>query len=91
VARRHGLTLDEHEARHVRGVARRGDLIVAVCDNAYEHHDAYEPATRPQLHWSVPDPAPIDTDAAFEDAFTELQARVDRLTTLVATDDHPSA
>jgi protein-tyrosine-phosphatase/DNA-binding transcriptional ArsR family regulator len=86
VARRHGLVLDEREARHVKGVARRGDLIVAVCDNAYEQHDAYEPASRPRVHWSVPDPAPIDTDAAFEDAFTDLRARVDRLTALLADD-----
>jgi hypothetical protein len=60
---------------------------VAVCDNAYEQHDAYEPESRPGVHWSVPDPAPIDTDAAFEDAFADLRARVDRLTALLA--DHP--
>ncbi|WP_395108327.1 helix-turn-helix domain-containing protein [Actinomadura sp. SCN-SB] len=90
VARRHGLVLDERVARHVRRVTRPDDLVVAVCDNAYEHPDAYSPGPSPQLHWSVPDPAPVDTDAAFEDAFADLQARVDRLTELMNTDQPPS-
>jgi protein-tyrosine-phosphatase len=34
---------------------------------------------RPGLHWSVPDPAPIDTDKAFEDAFVDIATRIDRL------------
>jgi len=34
---------------------------------------------RPRLHWSVPDPVRIDTDAAFEAAYTDLAGRIDRL------------
>jgi protein-tyrosine-phosphatase len=34
---------------------------------------------RRQLHWSVPDPAPSDTEQAFENAYTDLAARIDRL------------
>jgi protein-tyrosine-phosphatase len=73
-ARRHGLVLDRRGTRHVAQVVRPDDLVVAVCDNAYE-----ELGQRPALHWSVPDPVRVDTDEAFENAFTELRSRVDRL------------
>ncbi|GAA3149454.1 protein-tyrosine-phosphatase/DNA-binding HxlR family transcriptional regulator [Kribbella aluminosa] len=39
---------------------------------------------RPRLHWSVPDPAPADTDAAFEAAYSELADRIDRLAPALA-------
>ena len=32
-----------------------------------------------RLHWSVPDPVPVDTAAAFEPAYEEIEQRVDRL------------
>jgi protein-tyrosine-phosphatase/DNA-binding HxlR family transcriptional regulator len=73
-ARRHGLTLGRRRTASVRDVVRPGDLVVAVCDNAYEELDG-----RPQLHWSVPDPIRSGTDAAFERAFTEIADRIDRL------------
>jgi protein-tyrosine-phosphatase/DNA-binding HxlR family transcriptional regulator len=76
VAHRHGLALDPAGTAHVQDVVDDDDLVVAVCDNAYE--DLTGPA-RPQLHWSVPDPVRVDTDAAFEAAFTDLAGRVDRL------------
>jgi protein-tyrosine-phosphatase/DNA-binding HxlR family transcriptional regulator len=84
-ARRHGLTLDSRRTAHVGDVLRPGDLLVAVCDNAYEQlrHPRHR---RPQLHWSVPDPVRIDTDDAFEDAFAEIAARVDRLGTAFSAD-----
>jgi ArsR family transcriptional regulator, arsenate/arsenite/antimonite-responsive transcriptional repressor / arsenate reductase (thioredoxin) len=73
-ARRHGLALDGRTF-HAAEVIERGDLVIAVCDNAYEHMVS----DIPSLHWSVPDPAPIDTDAAFEAAFTDIASRIDRL------------
>jgi ArsR family transcriptional regulator, arsenate/arsenite/antimonite-responsive transcriptional repressor / arsenate reductase (thioredoxin) len=36
------------------------------------------------VHWSVPDPAPANTDAAFEAAYDELAGRIDRLAPLVS-------
>jgi protein-tyrosine-phosphatase/DNA-binding transcriptional ArsR family regulator len=75
---RHGLVLDQRGTRHVAEVVRPDDLVVAVCDNAYE-----ELGRKPALHWSVPDPVRADTDEAFENAFSEIQARVDRLTLAV--------
>jgi protein-tyrosine-phosphatase len=74
-ARRHGLALDPHRTAHVREVIQPTDLVVAVCDNAYEQ---LRPQ-RPCLHWSVPDPAPAGTDEAFEASFSEIETRIGRL------------
>jgi len=89
-ARRHGLPLAASAAtRHLPDVAGVGDLLVAVCDSAYE-----EIGGGPgRLHWSVPDPVPAGTAAAFERAFEELADRVDRLVPAVrppANDGKPS-
>jgi ArsR family transcriptional regulator, arsenate/arsenite/antimonite-responsive transcriptional repressor / arsenate reductase (thioredoxin) len=75
VAKRHGLRLDPTGTSHVADVVRQHDLVVAVCDNA---HESLGTAGR-RLHWSVPDPAPADTDAAFESAYTDIAARIARL------------
>ncbi len=79
VARRHGLRLDSGSTAHVDDVVAEGDLVVAVCDRAYEQL----PAGRARLHWSVPDPAAADTDDAFEAAFADIAARIDRLVPMV--------
>jgi len=47
------------------------------------HEDLSGPA-RPRLHWSVPDPVRVDTDEAFEDAYTDLAGRIDRLAPIVS-------
>jgi protein-tyrosine-phosphatase len=84
VGRRHGLHLARARTAHVADVVRPGDLVVAVCDNA---HEELPPGTRrAELHWAVPDPAPADTDEAFETAYRQISERVDRLAhTLAAT------
>ena len=80
VARRHGLSLGRARTSHISDVARHDDLLIAVCDNAHESL----PASRPRLHWSVPDPARVGTDEAFEAAYLELSERVDRLVRTLA-------
>jgi protein-tyrosine-phosphatase/DNA-binding transcriptional ArsR family regulator len=80
VARRHGLDPDAWRTAHVGDVVERDDLVIAVCDIAYEHLPA---DARPRVHWSVPDPAPAGTDAAFEAAYSEIAARIDRLATVL--------
>lgn len=77
VGRRHGLALGRARTAHVAQVLRPDDLVVAVCDNAYEHLDTG--SARWRLHWSVPDPARVDTDEAFETAFTDIADRIKRL------------
>lgn len=74
-AKRHGLNLGRPRTAHVTDVVRDDDLVIAVCDNAHE----YLPGGTDRLHWSVPDPAPADTDDAFEAAFVDIAARIDRL------------
>jgi ArsR family transcriptional regulator, arsenate/arsenite/antimonite-responsive transcriptional repressor / arsenate reductase (thioredoxin) len=74
-AKRHGLRLDPARTSHVDAVIGEGDLVVAVCDHAHESL----PATLARLHWSVPDPVPMGTDAAFESAYADLADRISRL------------
>jgi len=81
VAHRHGLALDPTGTAHVAEVVHDGDLVIAVCDNA---HEDLTGGVRPRLHWSVPDPVRLDTDAAFEAAYTDLAGRIDRLAPAVA-------
>jgi protein-tyrosine-phosphatase/DNA-binding HxlR family transcriptional regulator len=76
VARRHGLALQSARTAHVRDVLQADDLVIAVCDNAHEHLTGHGGQ---RLHWSVPDPAPTDTDAAFEVAYTDIATRIERL------------
>ena len=79
--RRHGLHLEHVKPAAISDVLEGGELIVAVCDNAHEELQN----DLPRLHWSVPDPVRRNTDGAFEDAYHELQQRVQNLATLQAT------
>jgi protein-tyrosine-phosphatase/DNA-binding HxlR family transcriptional regulator len=76
VAHRHGLRLDPAATAHVADVVHDGDLVIAVCDNA---HEDLAGEARPTLHWSVPDPIKVDTDDAFEAAYTDLAGRIERI------------
>lgn len=86
-ARRHGLRLGHARTHHLADSVRPGDLVVAVCDNAHEELVASPRQARPDsvatprgwLHWAVPDPVRVNTDAAFDNACTELTHRVERL------------
>jgi ArsR family transcriptional regulator, arsenate/arsenite/antimonite-responsive transcriptional repressor / arsenate reductase (thioredoxin) len=75
LARRRGLRLDKRQPTHIDHILAEGDLVVAVCDNA---HEELHPAIR-RLHWSIPDPVPVDTDHAFETAYTDIDSRVRHL------------
>ncbi|WP_063910189.1 arsenate reductase/protein-tyrosine-phosphatase family protein [Herbidospora yilanensis] len=77
-ARRHGLHLGRSHTVHIRDVVEPADLVVAVCDKAYEE---LGPDPR-RVHWSVPDPGPIDTDEIFDDLLDQLTDRIDRLVPL---------
>jgi protein-tyrosine-phosphatase/DNA-binding HxlR family transcriptional regulator len=86
VARRHGLSINASGTADLIDVLQPEDLVVAVCDNAHErladHH-------RTGLHWSVPDPAPADTDDAFEAAYADIADRIDRLAPRLVQGDRP--
>ncbi|QSZ51497.1 metalloregulator ArsR/SmtB family transcription factor [Arthrobacter sp. TS-15] len=74
VARRHGVDLDQLTPRQLDQVAAADDFIVTVCDNAHE-----ELAGLGGIHWSVPDPLRLNNEDAFENAFTDLSARINDL------------
>ena len=73
VGRRHGLDLTRAAPKLAEDVLTGDELLIAVCDRAYE-----ELHNRP-LHWSIRDPAPADSLAAFETAYYDLTRRVDLL------------
>ena len=70
-AERHDLRLLGDEPQPFAGLATDGDLVVAVCDTAYED---LGPAI--DLHWSIPDPVRVGDDDAFDAAYDELDRRV---------------
>ena len=80
VAERHGLRIDRNRPEALDDIVHDDDLIVAVCDNAHEELGH----TLPRLHWSIPDPVPLDTNAAFERAYTDINRRVHHLADLYA-------
>jgi ArsR family transcriptional regulator, arsenate/arsenite/antimonite-responsive transcriptional repressor / arsenate reductase (thioredoxin) len=88
--RGHGLHLEKAGTAHLTDVLLPEDLVVAVCDKAHEELSAVLPEPRPaRLHWAVADPAPIDTDQAFETAYQQISHRIDRLAQALP-DDHPN-
>lgn len=73
-AERHGLRLAPRIPRGLDDVIAAGDLVITVCDRAYE-----ELRRRDALHWSVPNPGLVGTDAAYDEAFEQIAARVTAL------------
>ena len=78
VGRLHGLHLEQAVPTAVEEVLRPDDVIVAVCDRAHEELDH----PRSRLHWSIPDPVPAGTRAAFEEAYADIQRRIHQLLNL---------
>jgi len=74
-ARRAGLDLTNAAPRELGTVRRRPDLVVTVCDQAHEELDV----ENGWLHWSVPDPVPVGTRAAFDATVDELCNRINAL------------
>ena len=81
-AHRHGLPLARVRPRHLDelDLAAGEDLLITVCDRAHE-----ELGDRPDLHWSVPDPVPVDRPEAFDRALGELSRRVAELAPRLAS------
>ena len=73
VAGRHHLPLPRLRPRHISEVLGDGDLVVTVCDLAYE-----ELGGLAVVHWSIPDPVPAGDPGGFDAALAELAGRVAR-------------
>lgn len=75
-ASRAGISLEGATPRGLRRDEGTPPLVVTVCDQA--HEELAPPSD--WLHWSVPDPVPDGTDAAFDATVSELRQRITRLT-----------
>lgn len=73
-AHRHHLPVPDVAPQLLDAVARDGDLVVTVCDRAHE-----ELGPLGWAHWSVLDPVPDGTKAAFDAAYDDLASRVTAL------------
>jgi hypothetical protein len=62
------------------------DVVVSVCDAVNEE---LRELPNPRLHWSVPDPSRVDTDAAFATAVADLSGRVSHLAPRIRYRRHP--
>ncbi len=71
VARQHALPLLADIPRSADDVLADDDMVVTVCDAADRE------LSRPHLHWSIPDPVPVGTPDAFEDALRQITGRID--------------
>jgi protein-tyrosine-phosphatase len=74
VAHRHGVHLADVPPRRLDDVADADDFVVTVCDNAHEELPRLK-----GIHWSVPDPLRLNTEDAFESAFTDITRRISDL------------
>lgn len=70
-ARRHNLPLRLLRPRPLGQVLTSDDFVITVCDQAHE-----ELGNLDGLHWSIPDPVAVGTDAAFDATFLLLRRRV---------------
>ena len=80
-AQRFGLDLAAHAPQSVDDVIRPDDVVISVCDSVNEELD---PMPNPRIHWSIPDPAAVGTDAAFDVAVDQLRERITHLATRVS-------
>lgn len=78
IAALHGLDLAEARPSGYDQIDVRPDLVVSVCDRAFEEGLPF-PAAR--LHWSIPDPT---TPQDFPATWADLDQRLDRLSRLTA-------
>jgi len=73
-AQRHGVPLASTTPRALVDVLEQGDWIISVCDTAHE-----ELGFDQSIHWSIPDPVRVGTDAAFDEAFDAIARRIEEL------------
>ena len=85
-ARRAGLDLAGAVPRTIDRIPP-GTQVVTVCDRA---HEELQPDTT-WWHWSIPDPVPVGTAAAFDAVVEAVDARIATITaTLASTPTRPA-
>lgn len=83
-----GLDLGDATPRSIEQVGAVPDLLITVCDRAYEDLVQRAPDTV-VLHWSIPDPADAGGPAAFDAAVERITTRVRALSPLVSARRRP--
>lgn len=83
VARRHGLPLLADRPASTAEVLTGDDVVITVCDSADREVDTGH------THWSIPDPVPVGTSAAFERTLADLTERIDGW--VQAADERPTS
>ncbi len=73
--RRAGLDLGNAHPRGLADIGALPELVVTVCDRAHEELDP----EADWLHWSVLDPVPVGTKAAFDATVDQLRERIGAL------------
>ncbi len=79
-ARRAGLDLRQAAPQRLVDGEPRPPLVITVCDRAHEELAGDDE----WLHWSIPDPVPLGTRAAFDGAMADLRERIRRVTETAA-------
>ena len=79
-AERHRLPLPRLRPRHISDIRQPGDLLITVCDRAYE-----ELGEAQAVHWSIPDPVPAGDPGTFDAALAQLADRIGRLAPRLVT------
>jgi protein-tyrosine-phosphatase len=80
---RHGIEVDKPYSKSWDKFAgQHFDLVITVCDQAASESCPVFMGNYTKLHWSTPDPAKTEgteeeIDAAFDEAFEMLKARVE--------------
>ena len=85
VAARHGLSLADALPRRIEDVSTGSELIVTVCDSAFE-----ELGDGARLHWSIGDPVAVGSRRAFDEAFDQIASRVHQLAPHVVHEGIPA-
>lgn len=75
-AKRAGLTLVRDVPQLLDAVLKPSDVVVSVCDAVNEE---LAEISNPRIHWSIPDPARLNTDAAFDAVIADIRDRVTQL------------
>ncbi len=81
VAERRGLDLLDAVPRHIEEIEEVPRLVVTVCDEAHEELRIRRKV--PRLHWSLPDPAALGDERAFEKTADVLGARIGGLSAAI--------
>ena len=74
-AKRAGLDLSGTRPQSIEELRKRPTLVITVCDRAHEELAAQST----WLHWSIPDPVPDGSRAAFDASVVELRRRITEL------------